>query len=156
VRPAGGFQGGPTAWQASALAASDNVAILLAPVAAGEEVAVDVSGTLTTITAREAIALGHKIALVDLREGDALTKYGECIGEATRPIARGAWVHVHNLRSRRGRGGVSSAGAFDPHAYLDAAASAMSLTIPPESRDAVAANLVRLHALARDILAPDE
>ena len=144
-----------TAWQATALAATDNIAIVLAPVVAGDEVAVDVNGTLVTITAREPIALGHKIALVDLRKGDALTKYGECIGEATQPIARGAWVHVHNLRSRRGRDQAPS-DTFDPYAYLDAAASAVSLTIPPQSRDAVAANLARLHVLARDILAPDD
>ncbi len=145
-----------TAWQATALAASDNIAIVLAPVAAGDEVAVDMNGSVVTITACEAIALGHKIALVDLREGDALTKYGECIGEATQPIARGAWVHIHNLRSRRGRDEPPSSDEFDAYAYLEAAASAVSLTIPPASRDAVAANLARLHALARDILAPDE
>ncbi|HEX6792871.1 MAG TPA: AtzG-like protein [Casimicrobiaceae bacterium] len=145
---------GSTGWQATALAATDNVAIVLAPVSAGDEVAIEMNGELVTITAREPIALGHKIALVDLREGDALTKYGECIGEATRPIARGAWVHVHNLRSRRGRDEHSS--DFDPYAYLDAAASAVALTVPPASRDAVAANLARLHALARDVLAPDE
>jgi hypothetical protein len=144
------------AWQATALAATDNVAIVLAPVAAGDDVAVDVGGTIATITAREPIALGHKIALADMREGDALTKYGECIGEATQPIARGAWVHVHNLRSRRGRDDHSSAGAFDPYAYLDAAAHAVALTIPPESRDAVAANLARLHALAREVLSSDD
>ena len=27
---------------------------------------------------------------------------GEVIGEASAPIRRGGWVHVHNLRSRRG------------------------------------------------------
>lgn len=145
-----------TGWQATALAANDNIAIVLVPVATGDDVAVDVNGTLVTIVAREPIALGHKIALVDLREGDALTKYGECIGEATQPIARGAWVHVHNLRSRRGRDEPPSNDQFDAYAYLDAAAGAVSLTIPPASRDAVAANLVRLHALARDLLAPDE
>jgi len=145
-----------TAWQAALLAANDNVAIVLAPVAAGDDVAVDVNGSLVTIIAREPIALGHKIALVDLHEGDALTKYGECIGEATQPIARGAWVHVHNLRSRRGRDEPASSDEFDAYAYLDGAASAVSLTIPAQSRDAVAANLARLHTLARDILAPDD
>jgi hypothetical protein len=144
------------AWQATALATGDNVAIVLAPVAAGADVVVDLGGTVTTVTAREPIALGHKIALADVRQGDALTKYGECIGEATQPIARGAWVHVHNLRSRRGRNDASMAGAFDPHAYLDAAAHAVALTIPVASRDAVAANLARLRALALDILSPDE
>jgi hypothetical protein len=43
--------------------------------------------------------------------------------------------------------------AFDPEAYLDAAAAALELPIPPESRAAVVANLVRLHALAQEVLA---
>jgi hypothetical protein len=44
---------------------------------------------------------------------------------------------------------------FDPYAYLDAAAAAIDLPVPPESRDAVAANLMRLHALAQQVLAFD-
>jgi Protein of unknown function (DUF4089) len=43
--------------------------------------------------------------------------------------------------------------AFDPYAYLDAAAAALELPIPAERRDAVAANLARLHALAQEVLA---
>jgi len=141
-------------WQATALDASDNVAMLLVPVAAGQDVIVNVAGDMTTITALEPIALGHKIALADLRPGDAVTKYGECVGEATQPIARGAWVHIHNLRSRRARDDDAIA-AFDAHAYLDSAAAAVQLRIPSASRDAVAANLARLYALAREVLSFD-
>lgn len=138
-------------WQATALDASDNVAMLLVSVAAGQDVVVNVAGRTTTVTALESIALGHKIALADVRPGDALTKYGECIGEATQPIARGAWVHIHNLRSRRARD-EDAIGAFDARAYVDRAAAAVQLRIPSESRDAVAANLARLYALAREVL----
>jgi hypothetical protein len=42
--------------------------------------------------------------------------------------------------------------AFDPFAYLDAASAALELPIPPAHREAVAANLVRLHALAWEVL----
>jgi hypothetical protein len=42
--------------------------------------------------------------------------------------------------------------AFDPLAYLDAAAGAVDLPIPPERREAVAANLRRLHAMAQDVM----
>lgn len=49
--------------------------------------------------------------------------------------------------------------AVDGHALLDAMAAAVDLPVPRESRDAVAANLVRLHALAAELLehglAPD-
>lgn len=88
-------------WQATALSVSDNVAVVLQPVAAGEDVSVKLADTVVTVKVLEPIALCHKIALVDLRPGDAVIKYGECIGEAIAPIARGAWVHIHNLRSRR-------------------------------------------------------
>jgi hypothetical protein len=47
------------------------------------------------------IALGHKVALVDLAPGDAIVKYGEAIGVASAPIAKGNHVHVHNLASQR-------------------------------------------------------
>ena len=90
-------------WQATALSANDNVAVVLQPVAAGEDVTVKLADTVVTIRALEPIALCHKIALVDLCPGDTVIKYGECIGEAIAPIARGAWVHIHNLRSRRAR-----------------------------------------------------
>jgi hypothetical protein len=42
--------------------------------------------------------------------------------------------------------------AFDPFAYLDAASAALDLPIPAAHREAVAANLARLHALAREVL----
>ena len=146
-------EGDPPSWQASALGTSDNVAIVLESIAAGQDVVVNLGGRMTTIRSLEPIALGHKSALVDLRPGAALTNYGECIGEATAAIARGAWVHIHNLRSRRARHDEPTTSAFDPHAYLDAAAAALDLSIPPASRDAVAANLARLAALAREVLA---
>ncbi len=38
---------------------------------------------------------------------------------------------------------------FDAYLYLDAAAAALDLSVPPEQRDAVAANLARLHGLAQ-------
>jgi hypothetical protein len=36
---------------------------------------------------------------------------------------------------------------------MDSAAAALALPIPPERREAVAANLARLHALAEELLA---
>jgi (2R)-sulfolactate sulfo-lyase subunit alpha len=88
-------------WQATTLADDDNVAIVLQPVVAGESVVIKTPGGAIEVAALEPIALCHKIALVDLAPGDIVIKYGQCIGEATAPIRRGGWVHVHNLRSRR-------------------------------------------------------
>jgi len=40
----------------------------------------------------EAIPQAHKVALCDLARGAAIVRYGEAIGYAERPIARGSWV----------------------------------------------------------------
>ena len=47
----------------------------------------------------EAVPAGHKYALRPIARGEAVVKYGEIIGRATRDIAEGEWVHTHNLRS---------------------------------------------------------
>ena len=93
----------PIAIQAST---KDNVATIFAEdIVAGTEVVVlDPSGTRTLMAVREDIPYGHKFALRDIAEGEQITKYGEEIGVATRDIAVGAYVHVHNLDSMRGRG----------------------------------------------------
>lgn len=88
-------------WQATTLAAGDNVATVLQPIAAGETLAVQTAAGVIEVTAREPVALCHKIALTDIPAGAAIIKYGQCIGLSTAPVRRGDWVHVHNLRSRR-------------------------------------------------------
>lgn len=47
------------------------------------------------------VPIGHKIALVDLAEGDAVVKYGEDIGRMVAPAKKGEHVHVHNLKTKR-------------------------------------------------------
>ena len=90
-------------WKATLLSADDNVAVALAPIAAGERVVVRAPDGMCEVLAIEAIPLCHKIAVVDLSVGEDVRKYGHCIGEVRAPIARGAWVHTHNLVSRRAR-----------------------------------------------------
>jgi len=79
--------------------AGDNVATLLGDVEADALVTVRGDGEAGTVTASQAVAAGHKIALQALREGDRVVKYGFPIGEAARSIAIGEWVHLHNCRS---------------------------------------------------------
>ena len=45
------------------------------------------------------IALGHKFALDDIKEGDYVIKYGQKIGIATSNILQGEWIHTHNIIS---------------------------------------------------------
>lgn len=77
----------------------DNVATLLEDVAAGPIELVGGDSKTPPLAALEPIARGHKIALVDIAAGAAVTKFGVRIGHASKPIARGAWVHLQNLAS---------------------------------------------------------
>jgi altronate hydrolase len=43
------------------------------------------------------IGLGHKIALRDIKKGEAIYKYGQIIGFASEDIPLGSHVHVHNV-----------------------------------------------------------
>lgn len=45
------------------------------------------------------IETGHKLALVDIAEGENVIKYGFPIGHATQPIKKGEHVHTHNLKT---------------------------------------------------------
>jgi len=84
--------------------ASDNVATAVEEIQTGEDVAVPAGGAVLTLRAIEPIPFGFKIALQDLPRGEIIRKYGETIGKASAPIAKGALVHIHNLEGTRARG----------------------------------------------------
>lgn len=76
--------------------ARDNVATMLDDGAG----IVDVLGeSPQRIELAEWIALGHKVALQEIRAGDPVVKFGVAIGRATRDIRAGQWVHLHNCTS---------------------------------------------------------
>ena len=79
------------------LAAADNVGIALRDIETNEAVR---SARGSSIAAREAIPLGHKIALTDIGSGQAIVRFGVPVGIAAKPIAPGQLVHIHNVRSR--------------------------------------------------------
>ncbi len=80
----------------------DDVAVAVQDVEPGEGAAVYMdSDRAVTVRATEAIPLGHKVALVDLGEGDDVIEYGVRIGVTRQPIQSGQLVHVHNIRSAR-------------------------------------------------------
>lgn len=54
--------------------------------------------TIDGLDLLEAIPFGHKAALCAIPAGACVIKYGVAIGVATRSIARGEHVHVHNCR----------------------------------------------------------
>lgn len=71
----------------------DNVAVAAHRLEPGQEV--QYNGTDLTVGGR--IDLGHKVALRPIRKGEAVCKYGQIIGFASRDIAPGEHVHVHNV-----------------------------------------------------------
>jgi altronate dehydratase len=77
----------------------DNVAIALDDVPAGE--APIKGGRTGTLLLTGDVPYGHKAALVDIKVGEYIIKHGHPIGIATKDIPKGAWVHVHNVKSCR-------------------------------------------------------
>ena len=53
------------------------------------------------IQSEDEIQLGHKIAMVDLNEGDTILKYGHDIGKVVKSIKKGEHVHVHNVKTKK-------------------------------------------------------
>jgi (2R)-sulfolactate sulfo-lyase subunit alpha len=53
------------------------------------------------LTAKDAVPLGHKVALKDIVEGETLIKYGHDIGKAVAAIGTGRHAHVHNVKTKR-------------------------------------------------------
>lgn len=87
----------------------DNVATIFAnDVKDGDKVEVrDKKGNSEVLTVIGNVPYGHKIALKELKPGDKIMKYGECIGAADRVISKGEYVHVHNMEALRGRGDLA-------------------------------------------------
>jgi (2R)-sulfolactate sulfo-lyase subunit alpha len=59
------------------------------------------NGRAFELAVSQPVPLGHKVALRDIAAGQPVVKYGVVIGRATRDIAAGDHVHVHNLKGER-------------------------------------------------------
>ena len=84
-------------------AKEDSVGVAVEDIQAGETAqgVILEEESAVAVKALQNIPLGHKIALVPLRAGEIVKKYGESIGKAAEPISPGEHVHVHNLKSTR-------------------------------------------------------
>lgn len=72
------------------LSPKDNVVVSRADILEGTEVPGE------GVTTVNRIPTGHKLAIRAIAEGDAVVKYDQVIGFASKPIAAGEHVHVHN------------------------------------------------------------
>lgn len=71
----------------------DNVGVATAALDAGLPIEIGER----TLSSREPVAAGHKIAVHPIAGGEQVIKYGEVIGRAVKNIGEGEWVHSHNL-----------------------------------------------------------
>jgi len=53
------------------------------------------------VTARDNIPIGHKVALMNMKKGATVQKYGHDIGRTIAAIKKGDHVHVHNTKTKR-------------------------------------------------------
>ena len=88
--------------QAVVLHEDDDVAVLVESLEQGAVVIVSKGTKNISLSIRQALPLGHKIALRDLPAGYHVRKYGEVIGKLRSPVSAGEHIHVHNLASLRG------------------------------------------------------
>jgi altronate dehydratase small subunit len=88
----------------------DNVGTVIShAVKRGVTVKVEGHGRNFEVTAQSDIPYGHKVALVPIRKGETVWKYGLSIGRATADLRPGEHVHIHNIESQRGRGDLHAA-----------------------------------------------
>lgn len=76
----------------------DSVAVALQPLAAGTVILAEGN----PLTLQEDIPQGHKFALIPIRAGEPVIKYGAPIGMAAADILPGSWVHTANLKTGLG------------------------------------------------------
>lgn len=88
-------EGGDTDRRLLVLNDGDNVVVATSRIPEGEIVAV--SGVGVGMAAD--LPIGHKLSRRAIRAGEKIVKYGAPIGSATKDIALGAHVHVHNVKS---------------------------------------------------------
>ncbi len=91
------------AYKAIAHKRGDAVAVAVGDLTPGKAIQVRVldGSQPVTVTVRDPIPLGHKVALKDVANGSDVIEYGERIGRAVQAILAGAHVHVHNVKSVR-------------------------------------------------------
>lgn len=74
---------------------NDSVAVALKDLESGNTYLLD----NMSITLKDDIPFGHKVALYDIKENENIIKYGQPIGHAKCEIKKGQHVHTHNLKT---------------------------------------------------------
>ena len=72
----------------------DNVGVVTSDIGEGESLFDHGDIEIKAVTD---IPKNHKVAILDIKKGDKIIKYGEAIGIASSSIQKGEWIHTHNL-----------------------------------------------------------
>ncbi|HKH90780.1 MAG TPA: altronate dehydratase family protein, partial [Gemmatimonadaceae bacterium] len=75
---------------------ADDVAVAVDPLEPGDVITVGDA----SVTVREPVPAGHKVALHAMADGGVVHKYGWAIGRLTAPVDAGVWIHSHNLKTQ--------------------------------------------------------
>ncbi len=77
--------------------------VVIEDVRPGQELTGWIMQTDETISlkALDAVPLGHKIALRNIKNGETILKYGHDVGRAVADIGKGQHVHTNNLKTKR-------------------------------------------------------
>ncbi len=72
----------------------DNVVVVLEDIEKGNNISLPGGENFPALCD---IPYGHKIAVIDMKSGSNVYKFGEPIGELKRDVKKGEWVHLHNV-----------------------------------------------------------
>ena len=78
---------------------NDNVVTVVEDTSAGDDVQYMTPGGPQRIALVDAVPMSHKVAVCDIAPGQAVLKYDQPIGTASKPIEIGRHVHDHNVQS---------------------------------------------------------
>ncbi len=81
------------------IAPDDNVVTVVEDTGGDDDIQFITPDGSRQIAPRQAIPMGHKVALRDIEPGEKVVKYDQAIGTASAKIQQGEHVHVHNVRS---------------------------------------------------------
>ncbi len=88
-------------WDAIVLSPTDQLATALRHLKAGNIARFLVGEEVQELEMSTDVAICHKFSIRDVTHGEKLRKYGEIIGEASKPITAGEHAHIHNIKSLR-------------------------------------------------------
>jgi (2R)-sulfolactate sulfo-lyase subunit alpha len=81
----------------------DDVGVAVLDLKNGDEIGVATleGQSIGSVKVISNVPLGHKVAMREMAKDKQVIEYGRPIGQVIEPIAKGAHVHVHNIRTMR-------------------------------------------------------